>query len=141
MARQAGSHIPASTAFLERTYNETLALLLETQSYVANSAATERAGLSWMDALRADRDLSRLTARLAEVLAWLFVQKAVDAGELSRGEALSAERRLGNRQVCLDEAGDYEGDIPPQLEDLLGRTRALYVRAARLDEMVARSLH
>lgn len=141
-AIQIGNHTPASTAFFEKTYNETKTLLLEAHHYVANCAADERKSLPVFDAMRMARDISRLTTRLAEVMAWLLVQKAVQAGELTPAEAARVDRRLGNDTVCMDEGMDYDGDMPAKLESLLERSHKLYVRAARLDEMISRhSIH
>jgi len=141
-AIQTGIHIPASTAFFEKTFNDTKTLLLEARNYVSNCAADERRPLRPVDAMRMARDISRLTTRLAEIMAWLLTQKAVHAGELTPTEAARVDRRLGNGTVCMEEGLDYDGDMPPKLESLLDRSHKLYVRAVRLDEMIARhSVH
>ena len=141
-AIQTGVHVPASTAFFEKTFNDTKTLLLEARHYVSNCAADERKPLPAIDKMRMARDISRLTTRLAEIMAWLLTQKAVHAGELTPTEAARVDRRLGNDGVCMDEGLDYDGDMPPKLESLLDRSHKLYVRAVRLDEMIARhSVH
>ena len=121
--------------FFNRTYDETLALLIESRNYVAAEQA--------IDVMRSDADAqsamvqetTRLVARLTQMMAWLLVQKAVAAGEMSRDQAKRGEHRLGGHAVCLDEGQAVR--LPPEshLAKLLDRSRHLYIRVARLDEM------
>lgn len=127
--------IPA--VFFDRTFDETLALLLEAQGYLTFTAASERGGMSLLDSLRMSCEISRMTTRLCEIMAWLLVQKAVHAGELTEEEAVAEEHRLANRNVCLDDTSDT-GEVPSGLEGLLDRSRRLYVRVSNLDDMAAR---
>ncbi len=128
----------ASTAFFDRTYREALQLLLEARYYVADREATDRVGLGAMDRLRVSRETLRLTTRLTSVMAWLLTQKAVHAGELSRAEAAGERYRLAGQSVCFDDASRRDEALPPALRGLLDRSRRLYVRVARLDELVHR---
>lgn len=123
--------------FFDRTFDETMTLLTEAQGYLAHSVAADRGSLTLLDSLRLSCEISRLTTRLCEVMAWLLVQKAVYAGELTDEEAAAEERRLANRSVCLDDAADA-GEVPSRLEALLDRSRRLYVRVSNLDDMAAR---
>lgn len=140
MARDATACTP-ETAFFSKTFDETVALLEESRTYVSYQAPIELRALTGLDRLRASRDMSRATTRLAEIMAWLLVQKAVHAGELSAAEAASEVWRLSRQPVCLDVPDDYDRPLPPRLAHLLDRTYSLYVRVARLDEMAAREAH
>jgi regulator of CtrA degradation len=83
----------------------------------------------------------RLTARLTEMMAWLLAQRAVHAGEITQAEALGENRALGEVSVCIDELDAGETAMPRGLVSLLKRSRALYIRVARLDELARRQLH
>jgi regulator of CtrA degradation len=126
----------ASVSFFDRTFDEALNLLVEARNYIATRdrlGATEPRPLIQ---LVMSCETMRLTARMTQIMAWLLVQKAVLAGEMTAAEAARPEHRLGGREVCT--ARDSWGDLvlPPQLQDLLDRSFNLYTRIARLDEMV-----
>ncbi len=127
--------LPA-TRFFSKTTNEAHDLLVEARAYVE---ATRDARLR-----RPSQDLAhsmetlRLTTRLAQIMAWLLIQRAVHAGEMTPAEACQAPHRLGARGLCLDAGGENAAALPASLRALLTRSRKLYRRIARLDEMVAR---
>lgn len=131
------SPAPAATAFFAKTYDEAMALLVETRDYVAQGAAADRRTSAVADGVRMSGEILRVTARLTQITAWLLVQKAVHAGELSPAEAARDERRLGGHGVCLDRAMHDSERIPPRLRGLLDRSHRLYVRVARLDQLTA----
>ena len=72
-------------------------------------------------------------------MAWLFVQKAVAYGEMTAAEAAEERHRLLRREVCLDDSAMTEGSLPQGLLSLLERSHRLYLRIARLDEVLARA--
>ena len=127
----------APTAFFGKTYDETLALLRESRDYVALAApGDKRVGTENQRLIRACESL-RVTSRLSQIMAWLLAQKAVLAGEISREQAAAEPYALGGHAVCLG-GGDRVDGLPPRLRSLADRSHALYVRVARLDEMVRR---
>ena len=73
------------------------------------------------------------------MMAWLLAQKAVHAGEISVAEAAGERYRLSGAAVCFAELGERAAALPMRLVELLDQSRRLYVRVARLDELVRRS--
>jgi regulator of CtrA degradation len=69
-------------------------------------------------------------------MAWLLLQKAAAAGEIEKQEPLKPENRLGGREACMDDTGMEEGELPDRMRDLLDRSHRMYVRVARLDDMM-----
>jgi regulator of CtrA degradation len=65
------------------------------------------------------------------VIAWLLTQRAVEAGEISRRQARSPARRLG-------EAPESDESLLPKLPEsavaLINASRELHARVKRLDE-------
>ena len=127
---------PASAVplYFSRTYDETMSLLLEARNCVMRSgeqlATTARARLAF------SRESMRLTTRLTSVMAWLLAQRAVGEGEMTRQEASDAHK-LTARDLCLETAdADDSALLPPDLQQLLDRSHALYSRVARLDAQV-----
>jgi len=135
------------TAFFHKTYDETMVLLVEMRDYVArrenggmgSEAASGR--LDPVDRMQVCCESMRVTARLTHVMAWLLAQKAVYAGEIEQEEAVGHDEPLATVAVCMEtENGDHTG-FPRQLLQLMDRSYRLYVRVARLDEMVRRRLN
>ena len=131
----AAGGLPATT-FFSKTSDEAHALLVEARDYVEATREVhfERPVHDLMHIV----ETLRLTTRLAQIMAWLLIQRAVHAGEMTPAEARQAPNRLGARSLCLDAGGESEAALPAVLRALLARSRALYRRIARLDEMVAR---
>jgi len=125
------------TAFFGKTYDEAFALLLDARDYVACEETAERQGRDMLQRLVMSRETTRLTARLTHIMSWLLFQKAVHAGEIGRDPRSQEPCRLGGHRVCLAERDGER--LPARLSALLDRSRRLYVRVARLDELLARA--
>jgi len=133
------THAEAPTEFFSRTFDETLALLVEARNYVDGGGRADSADLPLGDRLRFALESMRVTSRLSQVMAWLLTQKAVHAGEIPRTETAKSEHRLSGRSICLDDRAELSAGLPPRLCELLDQSHRLYVRVARLDEMVRRA--
>ncbi len=125
----------ALAAFIDKAYQEASDLLVEARDYVAGrpSEPAEQV-LAPADRLRLTAELSRVTRRLTEVMAWLLVQKAVAAGEITAAAAAETEAAalptggLGE----VDPTQDI-GNLPLAARGLIDRSRRLYAEVARLD--------
>jgi regulator of CtrA degradation len=131
----------AETQFFTKTFDETVALLVAARDYITYARPADAQGFDSSDQLRVNCETMRLTARLSEIMAWLLAQKAVHAGEITREDMASDKFRLSRDAVCFEETDVTVTKLPPGLRELLSRSRRLYVRVARLDELVRRSLH
>jgi regulator of CtrA degradation len=135
------AQIATPTAFFNKTYDETLGLLTDMRDYVAHVEARDRAGLTPVDSARLCCASLRVTARLAQIMAWLLSQKAVHAGEMSNGDLVQRNGPLAEIEICMNR--EEEGEIaalPNYFRDLLDRSHRLYIRVARLDDMVRRQV-
>ena len=122
--------------FLTGTYDEAFGLLVEARDYLAHGEAVDRRSLTLDDRLAANCEAMRLTSRLTQVMAWLLVQRAVHAGEMTPEEAVAEEFRLSGHSVCLVRDPKIPAALPPRLMNLLDRSYRLYTRVQRLDEMM-----
>ena len=130
------------TAFFNKTYDETMGLLTEMRDYVAYGEARDRAGLTVADNALLCCATLRATARLTQIMAWLLAQKAVHAGEMTNGELVKANGPLADIAICMGAENETEiAALPDYFRDLLDRSHRLYVRVARLDDMVRRRPH
>ena len=130
----------APTAFFGKTYDETMGLLVEVRDYVAHDQKRDREKMAPSAAALLCCEALRVTARLTQVMAWLLAQKAIHAGELSTEEVVERHDRLADIAVCMaEESEDAVVGLPPRFREFLERSHRLYIRVARLDEMVRRN--
>lgn len=125
-----------SPTFFNGTYDETMALLIEARNYIAYHDAMEHRALPPHVRLQISYESMRVTSRLTQVMAWLLAQKAVHAGEITREQAAGDDFALSGGDVCTDPSGPENEALPAGLRSLLERSHKLYMRVARLDEMV-----
>ena len=130
----------SATTFFSKTYDETLALVVEARDYVRDGGAAEGRYLEPDVRVLLSCETLRLTARLTEVMAWLLTQRALHAGEISAAEVRHDSHRLAAAELCLRDNGAVSGYLPPRLKSLIERSQRLFRRVRRLDEMVMRGL-
>ncbi len=82
----------------------------------------------------------RITCRMTQVMAWLFCQRAVQAGEMPMEWALSDQFALSGEAVCLDDRWTEDRRLPSAIRGLLDRSLRLYIRIGRLEDMLKRNL-
>ena len=112
-------------------------MTVEARDYVADGLVADRDAAAFGERCYFDCEALRLTTRLSQMMAWLMVQRAVHGGEIAIYEARHEARRLGGREVCLDNDIEVIENLPPRFRSLMERSLKLYQRIARLDEMVA----
>lgn len=122
-----------SIAYFDSTFTEALALARDARDYFAYQEPSDAPGMDPVTRLAASCEAMRLTSRVTQMMAWLLVQKAVHAGELSRAQAALSENRLGGHAVCLEQCQVANLRLPEALEHLLARSHGMYQRIARLD--------
>ena len=132
--------VAVHTAFFGRTYDEAMGLLVEARNYVIADDLRHPETIRPADRLILCCETMRLTARLTHVMAWLLAQKAVHAGEITLAEAAAEPFALGGSTTCLDEHPGIATLGDDWLIGLLDRSRRLYIRVSRLDEMVRREV-
>jgi regulator of CtrA degradation len=128
----------APAAFFGKTFDEAFALLVEARNYIAYEEAIDRQLLDPLKRLMLSCEATRMTARIIHIMSWLMMRKAVFAGEIAPDEACGPEGRLDGHATCLAQGFAHGADFPPRFAELLERSRRLYVRVSRLDELLAR---
>jgi regulator of CtrA degradation len=128
--------------FFSRTFDETMTLMVEARSYLSAGEVIDRRAAGPIIGLRMSCEAMRVTSRLAQVMAWLMMQKAIHQGEITPEQAVRDECRLSGAEVCLDRSFCGDESLPRTLLSLMDRSHRLYVRVVRLEEMfVQRVLH
>jgi|HubBroStandDraft_1064217.scaffolds.fasta_scaffold00040_74 regulator of CtrA degradation len=132
--------ITAETTFFGRTFDEAMALLMEARNYVVADELRHLGPTQPTQRLILCCEAMRVTARLTHVMAWLLAQKAVHAGEITLAQAAAEPFALGGRMICLDQHPGVAAIGDAWLDGLLDRSKHLYIRVSRLDEMVRREV-
>lgn len=130
------SEVSAPSTFFKRTYDEAFSLLVEARNYIAYCCGDDMNQLENDGRLLVSQETMRITCRMTQVMAWLFCQRAMHDGEISRERALSEEFALGGERVCLDDRWTDDERLPPAVRSLLDRSLRLYQRIRRLDGML-----
>ena len=129
-----------SVAYFDSTFQEAMTLTREARDYLAYQEKSDLEKFSPVGRMVASCESMRITARISQVVAWLLVQKAVHAGELTREQATEPQYRLQGREVCEETEAVAEEALPERLIELLDRSLKLYQRVSRLDAMLERRL-
>lgn len=126
--------------FLPGVFNETLALLFDAHHYFQSRGAEEQASLKPAERPVYATEMTRVTMRLTSVMAWIMVRRAIHAGRIEEEKA-AADYRLDGSDVCLEDAEGNLADMPYYLGYLADRSRQLYERVHRLDQLAYKSLN
>jgi regulator of CtrA degradation len=120
----------ASSELFDRTFQEGMALVEETATYLDGPGRQESKTLDRRAALGYASESMRLTTRLMQVASWLLVQRAVREGEMDPAKACDARYRLGGERAM---SGEEAPELPAGLKALLNRSERLYERVLHLD--------
>ena len=116
---------------IDSLYIEAMLLADEARAYFDIVGRGERDGLAALHRVAFSCESLKVTTRLMHIIAWLLTQRAVEAGEIARRDALLPSRRLG-------EAPETDAltltAMPAQAAAIIGTSIGLYRRVARLDE-------
>jgi hypothetical protein len=134
------------TAFIEESYQDTLTLMTELRDYLSAIQADDRddAPDSKNQPVSPEirtiiiREISAITRDLTEAMAWLLLQKAASAGEITPSEAETrADGLLGEDSALAAPAPDVSA-LPIEIRGYIDRSRRLYGQILKLRETATR---
>ena len=123
--------LPITPKLVGALYTEAMLLADEARSYFDSAGREDRDALDPFARVGFSCESLKVTTRLMHVIAWLLTQRAVESGELSRAQARSPSRRLGESPES-DEA--LLPRLPEAARALIEASRDLFARVQRLDE-------
>lgn len=115
---------------VDSLYVEAMLLADEARAYFDVVGRAERDSLEALSRVTFSCESLKVTTRLMHIIAWLLTQRAVEAGELAPGDALSPSRRLGEAPETETETLDT---MPAQARAIISTSIELHRRVARLD--------
>jgi regulator of CtrA degradation len=127
-------HRLASSGAFKDLFREGMTLVEEAAAYLDGPGRVESSALPRPTALAYSTESMRLTTRLMQVASWLLLQRAVNEGELTSGEAQAERVRV---KLSREEYG-YRPEIfeqlPPTLRSLSRRSMRIQERVMHLDQ-------
>jgi regulator of CtrA degradation len=123
---------------IDTLYVEAMLLADEARGYFDQHGRAERDALSPLERVSFSCESLKVTTRLMHIIAWLLTQRAVDAGELNRRDAIDPSRRLGPAPIS-DAAGVLA--MPQVAQALIAASTDLYRRVALLDASQVGRVH
>jgi regulator of CtrA degradation len=122
-----------SKTILDKAYSDTLALLIRAEVFLKGYSQDKTRNRSSIGDLKINCEMTRVTARLTQVMAWMLAQKAALAGEMTFEEAYSDQYAIQADDFCLtDNLTSEKNFYPLPLQELLKESLALYSRAVNL---------
>lgn len=128
--------MPMETEQLLSLYDEAKDMLTEAADYFGGSGSPAELSLTGDNTLAYAEGSKCITARLMEVMAWLFVQRAVMTGEMSAEESLKAGNRLATVSVPSVDPSDASFGLPQEFCSLDQRCGELYNRVQEIDNLM-----
>ena len=122
-------------AFLDSAYDDAYDLLVDLRDYVSERPWQSDPALEPTAQIRVSQEVTRLTRLVTEVMAWLMLQKAVDADELTVEEA------AGHDAATLSDLEDDSADLselPIAVRGMISRGRKLQTEVLQLETRVRR---
>ncbi|MFT5486002.1 MAG: hypothetical protein ACI9JL_001646 [Paracoccaceae bacterium] len=130
------------TAFIEDSYQDTLSLMTELRDFLAEvQAAPDDAEENETSEVRARivREISAITRNLTEAMAWLLLQKAAAAGEITPKEAETrSDGLLAPANAAHAAAAASGAELPLEIRGYMDRSRRLYDQVLSLREMASK---
>lgn len=127
---------PIDSKELLALYDEAKEMLNEAAQYFGGAGSPRNLDLHADNTLAYTEGSKCITARLMEIMTWLFVQRAVATGEMTADEALKDNNRLGTVAAPRADPQDVKYGLPETLRDLDRRSGDLFDRIQRTDQLM-----
>ena len=96
-------------AFIDSRLESAHLLLQATHDYIKWQAPLDVKRMAPKQTFKVSCEAMRITVRMTQIIAWLMLQKAVLAGELTREKALAEDCQVLRGKQCLESASEMDG--------------------------------
>lgn len=117
-------------------FGDGMSLVEESANYLDGEGRVEAKHMSKRVALLYGSESMRLTTRMMQLASWLLLQRAANAGELSREQLLEEKRKISLSTLPQSAFGDDWDDLPPAFVELVSRSLGLQNRIVTLDKEI-----
>ena len=127
------------TSKFKELFNEGMSLVEDVAAYLDGPGRVESKALPRLLAAGYAAESMRLTTRLMQIASWLLVQKAIDAGNLDRAEALLEKNRVEVTSQGIACQAAIFAQLPETLQDFTARSLQIQARILQYDAQAAHS--
>jgi len=120
--------------FLQKNYDETLALLQQCGNYLEYRGKYERIAMDVEERVLYTIATSHITVQLTSVLSWLMAWKAVESGEIAQSDLKLEKYRLQNIHPLTADQMDMFKKLAQPIPGLVEASSMLYMRMKRLEK-------
>ncbi|MGA8171415.1 MAG: DUF1465 family protein [Methylocystis sp.] len=117
-------------------FREGMTLVEAAAAYLDGTGRDEARSLPRAEALAYAAESMRLTTRLMQIASWLLLQRAVNQGEMTRGQAGSDRHRVKLSHQELASNPDMFQTLPAKLRELAIQSVRLQARIIHLDALI-----
>ncbi len=128
-------HLAFSRSF-QPIFNEGMAMVDETASYLDGEGRTEAKRLDRASATLYAAESMRLTTRLMQVASWLLLQRAANQGDMSRSQVEAEKVKVRLEGLGSAKDSPQYSELPERFRDLVERAIKLERRIAMLDREI-----
>lgn len=129
-----GPRIVASGGF-DALYREGMGLIEAVAAYLDQDGRTESRALSREAGFLYASESMRLTTRLMQLASWLLLQRAVNAGEITRENARTEKEKVRFSATPSQRGGPGYDELPSRLRDFIDKGDRLFERVLQLDTL------
>lgn len=117
-------------------YNEGMGLVEEAAEYLDGDGRAAAKHLSRLGATLYAAESMRLTTRLMQVASWLLLQRAANAGEMTREQVAAEKAKVRLDTASADEGAPGWSELPRDFCDLVDRSLKLQALVRRMDDEI-----
>ncbi len=128
--------MPMESKQLLSLYDEAKEMLTEAAGYFGGPGSPAKLSLTYDNTLAYAEGSKCVTARLMEIMAWLFVQRAIIAGEMTTEESVEKVNRLAHVVGPSVNPSDDKFNLPVEFKSLDQRCCELFNRVQEIDHLI-----
>jgi regulator of CtrA degradation len=142
---EAGRHSAKTVKLAERRvfspsfkplYNEGMGLVEQAAEYLDGQGRAEAKLLSRQAATLYAAESMRLTTRLMQVASWLLLQRAANAGEMTRDQVASEKSKVRLDTASAQDNAPAWNELPEGFRSLVNRSLSLQALVRRMDDQI-----
>jgi|GEM_PF-4302251 len=126
--------------FLHKSYDESVALLVQARDYFATQVQAEKSNFSLEQKLAYTFALSTITTQLTSVMGWLMFCKAIERGEVAQDQIKDEDLTMPEFNCAMDEDHSLFGMLNSTTVEIIEKTASLYNRVKRMESPIKERL-
>lgn len=117
-------------------YNEGMGLVEQAAEYLDGEGRAEAKRLSRVAATLYAAESMRLTTRLMQIASWLLLQRAANAGEMTRAQVAVEKSKVRLDTASAQDNAPGWNELPDAFRAIVGRSLRLQSLIRRMDEEI-----